>query len=222
MLGSTGDAMVATWSGLGVEEHDARRRQIGQRVHRPCRSRSGRRGRGGTRRGRCVIAADPPCAIGQVSTWPVSRKSRPTAALTGRVSGRTECAAQPASRARARSPRNHVWPSTVAGSSAGTPKRASTSGCRGRCAGPRISAISSSRVVEEGADQPAVRGRVRSERARRSRRSTCGGSPPAHRRAGARPTPAAGSRSARARRAGASRGNGERMPSGWAAEQTSW
>ena len=84
------------------------------------------------------------------------RKSSPTAALTGRVSGRMEWAAQPASSARARSPRNHLRLSVLAGSSAGAPKPASSSGWRGRCAGPRISADQRIRMVEERADEPLV------------------------------------------------------------------
>ena len=134
--------MVATWSGLvskSTTREGGRSASASTRVPVSIRPPRERRYPASAP----VIAADPPCAIGQVSTCAVIRKSRPTAALTGRLRGRIEWAAQPASSARARSPRNQVRPRTVAGSRAGTPKPPSRSGWWGRWAGPRISAMSS-------------------------------------------------------------------------------
>ncbi len=168
-----------------------------------------------------VIAFDPPRATGHVSTWAEKRNSMPTAALTGRESGRMECAAHPARSARARSPRNHERPSSDAGSSAGTPKRASTSGWRGRCAGPSTSRTSSRGWRRSGpisrryaaASAPSAPAVASSEAP-----SITAGSP-----SSGWATEAGGWIQMRPCSAnGSVEKYGDRIPRGWAAEQTSW
>ena len=87
-----------------------------------------------------AMACDPPAATGQSSTCAVSAKIIATAPVSGRSSGRIECAAQPASTARARRPPNRARSNVVAGSKPGRPKRAIRNGCRGRRSGPSRSA----------------------------------------------------------------------------------
>ena len=215
--------MVATWSGLvsksttrdGGRSASARTRRPGLDAAAEGAKVSGERAGD---RGRPALGDRPGLDVrGEQEEQADGGADRPASAAgsSGRRSRR-------AARGRARRETTCV-PRTVAGSSAGTPKPASRSGCRGRCAGPRISAISSSRVAEQRADRAAGTPRrpVRAPLGGRVERLAQDDRRLAVERVGDRRRrldPGA----ARARRAGACERYGERMPSGCAAEQTSW
>ncbi len=79
-----------------------------------------------------AIRCDPPRATGHPTACALASSTRPNAALIGAVSGSIECAAQPASSARARSPEKRARASPAAERTAEMPNRASNAGCR-RC-----------------------------------------------------------------------------------------
>ena len=110
-----------------------------------------------TRPARRRSAATRRAATGQPTAWPAIAEHEPERArVGGSSSGSIECAASPANSARARSPRNRDRASPVAGRSAGRPKRAIASGCRGSRSGASSSAMSASASRDERLDQPAI------------------------------------------------------------------
>jgi hypothetical protein len=79
-----------------------------------------------------AIDCEPPRATGQPTLWQALVSAIPTAALTGRVSGLKEWAEVPPNSARVAGDFQRRA-MRVAGAAAGIPKRASRSGCFGRC-----------------------------------------------------------------------------------------
>ena len=136
-------------------------------AHAHARSRCARRAGADTTASAPAIACEPPAATGQVSTCAVSAKIMPTAAVSGRSSGRIECAAQPASTARARAPRKRARNASVAGSRPGRPKRAISNGCSGMRSGPSRSASNACGSRRNGANEPRVGAGVCVQLARR-------------------------------------------------------
>ncbi len=106
----------------GVEEDDARRRNVGEACARARRSRSGRRAGADTRRAPRRWPASRRRRPASPRRAPVSAKIMATAAVSGRSSGRIECAAQPASSARARAPRKRARSATRRGQQPGQPE----------------------------------------------------------------------------------------------------
>src|SRR6266508_3232375 len=85
---------------------------------------------------------EPPRGIGQPTAWPVTRNTIAKPAVKGWLSGRNECAATPATRARARSP----WSDRVrtpAEKRARSPKQAKRRGSRGAWIAGRITSAKS-------------------------------------------------------------------------------
>ena len=113
----------------GVTSSSAGRRPAARRRTRPVGpSRSGRRASAGGRRARRRVAASRRAATGQPTACALTASTIPNAALTGVRSDSIECAQQPASSARARSPSKRERASPTAERIALRPKRAITSG----------------------------------------------------------------------------------------------
>ena len=152
---------------------------------------------------------------------PPRSASRPTDAVTGRLSGRKTCAAEPANSALACGVRNRAA-STVAGSAGAEPEPGHPQRVA-RPAGPPARARPRRGRRSPGPAGPNTpRQAVRRRRARRrSRRASGPSRPPSRRRAGARGRPRGSARPGRARPAAATARNGEATPNGCTAEQTS-
>ncbi len=84
--------------------------------------------RGELRRERVGDPDEPPRTIGQPAAWAYSPSTSPNDDVSGRVRSSIEWAARPAKAARAASPAKCGRAMRVAGSSAGSPKRARASG----------------------------------------------------------------------------------------------
>ena len=78
-----------------------------------------------------AIAPLPPRASGQPTAWASRPRINANEDVSGAPRGSIECAAMPANRARASGSRNRTRARSRAGGSAGTPKRARSSGWRG-------------------------------------------------------------------------------------------
>ena len=152
----------------------------------------------------------------------MSAKIIATAAVSGRSSGRIECAAQPASSARARvaaeASRGAPWsPAAARAARSGPCGAGAAAGAAGR--GDRRAA----RAARAGTARRACGTRRRPRRGRaRCRRASAAAAPPARRRAGARPTRADWIQRSPCASRSRLRKNGERIPIGWQPEQTSW
>src|SRR5688572_19029537 len=85
---------------------------------------------------------DPPRGSGHPTAFPVIRNMRAKADVNGCSSGRNECAAHPATSARAASPRNDEA-RPRAERIAWRPKRARRNGCRGMCITGRSTSVAS-------------------------------------------------------------------------------
>ena len=106
----------------------------------------------------------PPRASGQPTACARSPSTSPNDAETGRPRPSIACAEMPANRARASGPRKASLARAVAGSSAGSPKRAIRIGWRGgRTTGRRSSGTSRSHSPRQRPEQPRPGGGVRAE-----------------------------------------------------------
>ena len=129
--------------------------ELGQRTHPHPRLDPCRRARAAPRPARRRSTASRPPPPASRSCAPAAISAIPTAALIGRVSGLKEWAATPPNSARAAGERQRRA-SSVAGAAAGMPKRASRSGCFGRCSSGRsTSSFSASKLRGGRLEQPA-------------------------------------------------------------------
>ncbi len=106
----------------------------------------------------------PPRASGQPTAWASSPRTSPNDAETGRPRPSMAWAEMPANRARASGPRKASLARAVAGSSAGSPKRAIRIGWRGgRTTGRRSSGTSRSHSLASGPNSRAQAAASRAE-----------------------------------------------------------
>ena len=98
-----------------------------------------------------AIASDPPRATGQPQACARVNSTSPKAPVPPPLRGCIECAADPASNARARSPLNAIRASARAENTPASPNRAASSGARGqRTSGPSSTSLSRSQPCANG------------------------------------------------------------------------
>ena len=166
------------------------------------------------------MLADPPRAIGHPTAWPARPRIKPNAALGGVPSGSVACADIPAKSPRARWPRNTRRANQVVAGRAARPKRARRRGWRGTFRGPSVSCSVSCHRSTNGAmrcchalaSAPNWASILSTERSRSTAvPSSIGCAMGTGGWTHSRPCCCNGRR----------RKNGDAMPSGWTAEQTS-
>ena len=126
-----------------------------------------------TRHKASTIACEPPRATGHPEAIPSAPKSTPMLAVSARDGGVIACAAEPAKRALAASPRNAARPSARAGHPARRPNRASATAALGFSntrAGWRIAAAGD-KAVDTMSPAARATGACRAANARESPRA---------------------------------------------------